>query len=115
MLNSVEKPVWACRGKVFLRSCDCDPPENLRTTTGGRERLASHREVAGMYRVWIPVAGPTHRSILRGLLNHLGGGSRLIADAHLAALAIEHGLILCSSDGDFARFPGLRWINPLAA
>ncbi len=34
-------------------------------------------------------------------------------DAHLAALAIEHGLILCSTDGDFARFPGLRWENPL--
>jgi hypothetical protein len=31
----------------------------------------------------------------------------------LAALAIEHGLVLCSSDSDFARFPGLRWDNPL--
>lgn len=41
--------------------------------------------------------------------------SRLVADAHLAALAIEHGLTLCSTDGDFARFPGLRWQNPLAA
>jgi predicted nucleic acid-binding protein len=37
----------------------------------------------------------------------------LVPDAHLAALAIEHGLTLCSTDGDFARFPGLRWINPL--
>ena len=37
----------------------------------------------------------------------------LIPDAHLAALAIEHGLILASTDGDFARFPGLRWENPL--
>jgi predicted nucleic acid-binding protein len=34
--------------------------------------------------------------------------------AHLAALALEHGLTLCSTDGDFARFPALRWINPLA-
>jgi predicted nucleic acid-binding protein len=33
--------------------------------------------------------------------------------AHLAALAIEHGLTLCSTDGDFARFSGLRWENPL--
>jgi hypothetical protein len=31
------------------------------------------------------------------------------------ALAIEHGLALCSNDRDFARFKGLRWINPLAA
>jgi predicted nucleic acid-binding protein len=41
--------------------------------------------------------------------------SRFVSDAHLAALAIEHGLTLCSSDGDFSRFPGLRWDNPLAA
>jgi hypothetical protein len=38
-----------------------------------------------------------------------------VPDAHLAALAIEHGLTLHSTDGDFARFPGLKWENPLAA
>jgi predicted nucleic acid-binding protein len=37
----------------------------------------------------------------------------LVQDARLAALALEHGLILCSTDGDFARFPGLHWENPL--
>jgi predicted nucleic acid-binding protein len=37
----------------------------------------------------------------------------LVPDAHLAALAIEHGLTVCSTDGDFARFPGVRWENPL--
>lgn len=37
----------------------------------------------------------------------------MVPDAHLAALAIEHGLTLCSTDGDFARFAGLRWNNPL--
>jgi len=36
------------------------------------------------------------------------------ANAHLAAPAVDRGLTLCSSDGDFARFPGLRWENPLA-
>jgi toxin-antitoxin system PIN domain toxin len=65
--------------------------------------------------VWVPAPGPAHRSILAGLLGHLAGGPKLIPDAHLAALAIAHGLTLCSSDGDFARFKGLRWINPLAA
>jgi toxin-antitoxin system PIN domain toxin len=64
--------------------------------------------------VWVPVPGPAHRSILASLLGELGGGANLIPDAHLAALAIEHGLALCSSDGDFARFKGLRWTNPLA-
>jgi len=39
----------------------------------------------------------------------------LIPDAHLAAIAIENGFVLCSSDRDFARFPGLRWQNPLTA
>jgi len=36
-------------------------------------------------------------------------------DVHLAALAIEHGLALCSADTGFARYPNLRWVNPLAA
>ncbi len=43
-----------------------------------------------------------------------GAMANLVSDAHLAALAIEHGSILCSSDQDFAKFPGLRWTNPLA-
>jgi hypothetical protein len=47
-------------------------------------------------------------------LIRLGGGAKLIPDAHLAALAIEHGLDLCSTDGDFARFDGLRRVNPLS-
>jgi toxin-antitoxin system PIN domain toxin len=64
--------------------------------------------------VWIPLPTDGHRSVLATLLAHLGGGANLIPDAHLAALAIEHGLTLCSTDGDFARFRGLRWLNPLA-
>lgn len=40
--------------------------------------------------------------------------SSRVSDAALAALAIEHGLTLCSTDGDFARFRGVRWENPLA-
>ena len=43
-----------------------------------------------------------------------GVQANLVHDAHLAALAIEHGLVLCSTDGDSARFPGLRWENPIA-
>lgn len=41
--------------------------------------------------------------------------SNLVTDAHLAALAIEYGATLCSTDRDFARFPGLKWKNPLEA
>ena len=54
-----------------------------------------------------------HLRILRDLLLPLGTGGNLTSDAHLAALAIEHGAELCSADGDFARFPRLRWRNPL--
>ena len=63
--------------------------------------------------VWIPLPGEHHQAILGRLLSQLGGGAKLIPDAHLAALAIEHGLELCSTDGDFARFGGLRSVNPL--
>ena len=48
------------------------------------------------------------------LLAQPGVHGNLVPDAHLAALAIEHGLTLCSTDGDFARFRGLNWVNPLA-
>ncbi len=62
------------------------------------------------------VVHPTsrHSEVLRDLLGPLGIGGNLTSDAHLAALAIEHGAELYSSDWDFARFPGLRWVNPLA-
>jgi len=65
--------------------------------------------------VWIPQPTETHREILARLLTAAESvQANLVPDAHLAALAMEHGLTLCSSDGDFARFAGLRWENPLA-
>jgi toxin-antitoxin system PIN domain toxin len=64
---------------------------------------------------WIPAPGEQHAEILGTLLKDSSITSRLVPDAHLAALAIEHGLTLCSTDGDFARFPGLKWENPLSA
>ena len=65
----------------------------------------------------VTVVHPTdrHASILRGLLTPLGAAGNLPSDAHLAALAIEHGAELCSTDVDFSRFSGVRWIDPLAA
>jgi toxin-antitoxin system PIN domain toxin len=55
-----------------------------------------------------------HASHMRDLLKPLGTAGNLTNDAHLAALAIEHGAELCSSDNDFSRFAGVRWVNPLA-
>ncbi len=64
--------------------------------------------------VWIPSPTERHADILGDLVALPGVHGELVPDAHLAALAIEHGLTLCSTDGDFARFPGLKWMNPLA-
>lgn len=62
---------------------------------------------------WVPQPTDEHREVLGRLLAKVNVAANLIPDAHLAALAIEHGLTLCSTDGDFARFPDLRWQDPL--
>lgn len=64
---------------------------------------------------WVPQPTERHRDVLASLLVAPGMQANLVPDAHLAALAIEHGLTLCSTDGDFGRFPALRWRDPLAA
>jgi hypothetical protein len=63
---------------------------------------------------WIAETTERHRAVLGSLLAGSGMQANLVPDAHLASLAIEHGLILCSTDGDFARFRNLRWQNPLS-
>ncbi len=55
-----------------------------------------------------------HWSISKELLAPLGTAANLTSDAHLAALSIEHGARLYSTDNDFSRFQSLRWTNPLA-
>ena len=63
----------------------------------------------------VVTVGPTdrHLAVLRELLAPLGTGGNLTTDAHLAAIAIEHGAELNSCDADFSRFSGLRWRDPL--
>ena len=63
---------------------------------------------------WIPEPTQRHAEVLGELLAIPGVHGNLVPDTHLAALAMEHGLMLCSADSDFARFPALRWLNPLA-
>ncbi len=58
--------------------------------------------------------GDRHADILFALLEAAGAAGNLTTDAHLAALAIQHQAELHSTDADMARFPGLRWKNPLA-
>jgi uncharacterized protein len=58
--------------------------------------------------------GERHWDILCGLVHNGQAVGPLVMDAVLAAIALEHGATLCSTDRDFSRFPGLRWTNPLA-
>ena len=64
----------------------------------------------------VRIVEPTdrHWAVLRGLLRPLGTAGNLTSDAHLAALAIEHGATLFSTDNDFSRFAGLSCENPIA-
>lgn len=62
--------------------------------------------------VWTPEPTSEHSKIFSNLLRRVPR-SRLVPDAHLAALAIEHNLVLCSADVDFRLFSGLRVLNPL--
>lgn len=63
--------------------------------------------------VWVPNPTERHPEVLGQLMREARPTAGLLTDAHLAAIAIEHGLTLCSTDRDFARFDGLRWSNPL--
>lgn len=63
---------------------------------------------------WVPAPTERHAEVLGELIKGYGLTANLVPDAHLAALAIEHGLEVCSADSDFARFTEVRWINPVA-
>lgn len=62
---------------------------------------------------WTPLPTVKHREVLGSCLTVSGLVAKDVPDAHLAALAIEHGLQLATTDSGFARFPRLRWFNPL--
>jgi toxin-antitoxin system PIN domain toxin len=64
--------------------------------------------------VQILTPGEFHAEIFFRLIEQVGTAGDLTTDAHLAALAIEYQAELASTDTDFARFPGLRWFNPVA-
>lgn len=96
----------------------------LRISTNPRvfERPLSMAEAEGHVSSWLaqPAAGilepgERHWDILRGLTSAGQTTGPLVMDAALAAIAIEHGATLYTTDRDFARFPGLRWTNPLAS
>ena len=73
---------------------------------------ARAREWLALPKTWIPLPTNRHLTIISRLLEEESRPD-LAADAHLAALSIEHGLTVCTTDGDFARFPKVHWENPL--
>jgi toxin-antitoxin system PIN domain toxin len=76
---------------------------------------AIHRVDGWLEQPPVQILQPTsqHWQIFRKLLAESQANANLVGDAHLAALAIEHGAQLCSADADFSRFKGLKWTNPL--
>jgi toxin-antitoxin system PIN domain toxin len=86
------------------------------------ERPLSASEAEGVVSSWLaqPTVGilepgDRHWDILRGLMRGGQSTGPLVMDAVVAAIAVEHGATLCTTDRDFSRFPGLRWTDPLAA
>lgn len=94
----------------------------LRITTNGRimPRPLTAEQAVKIVDGWIThpnisivSPGERHWEVLKRLTEHSGLAGNLTSDAHLAAMAIEHGATLCSADRDFGRFDSLKWINPL--
>jgi hypothetical protein len=94
----------------------------LRIVTNPRAlpKPLSERDAVAVVDQWLRVPavrvfdpGPRHWTILSGLIRNGQVRGPLMIDACLAAIAIEHGLVLCTNDRDFSRFDGLRVFNPL--
>jgi toxin-antitoxin system PIN domain toxin len=95
----------------------------LRVTTRAgvlRRQLSAEQAIAyvdeWLDQPYVELIGPgaSHWPLLKKLLREVGAAGNLTSDAHLAALAIESGSELASTDNDFRRFAGLRLVNPLA-
>ncbi|MDE2640963.1 MAG: type II toxin-antitoxin system VapC family toxin [Chloroflexota bacterium] len=92
----------------------------LLTQRGVRADPATPEQVLDYVQEWfsfphvVPLnPGVEHLTLIRRALAATGAGGNLVTDAHIAALAIEYQAEVHSNDADFARFPGLRWRNPL--
>jgi len=94
----------------------------LRIATNPRMRFQpfTAAEAVAVVQEWVERPNMTilesterHWTILQALIRKAQVRGALTMDAHLAALAIEHGAVLYSNDRDFSRFPGLKWVNPL--
>jgi toxin-antitoxin system PIN domain toxin len=90
-------------------------PRALRAPLDASEAWAYVEDWLDAPAAWVPQPGRGHRDILGRLVRELDLRGNLVTDAVLAALCVEHGLIIVSADSDFARFRELTWMNPVAA
>ena len=93
--------------RIVTNSRIFDPPTPMDTAIAFCQRLVDWPRAS------LLAPSRRHWEVFVGLCGGIQGP--LVADAYIAALAIEHGCELITTDGDFARFPGLRWRHPLAA
>ena len=88
-----------------------------RRLPGSRLTVEQATEIVEMWleqpNVRIIVAGDDHWSVLKRAMVEGRAAGPLVSDAELVALTVEYGGVLYTADRDFARFPGLRWKNPL--
>ena len=77
------------------------------------EALAFADEIRNQPQAQVIDPGAKFWGIFSSLCRQVGAAGKLIPDAYLAALAIEHGCEVITADRDFRRFPGLRWRHPL--
>ncbi|MEX2458578.1 MAG: TA system VapC family ribonuclease toxin [Actinomycetota bacterium] len=90
-------------------------PRAYRRPFSGPQAAKRVREWLAADVVWIPEPTSDHLDVLASLIETHHLTSDLMNDAHLAALAVEHGLTVVSADTDFARFSEIRWENPLSS
>ncbi|MFZ4775495.1 MAG: type II toxin-antitoxin system VapC family toxin [Terrimicrobiaceae bacterium] len=78
---------------------------------------ASMRVQSWLDQPCVRIVTPTdqHWTIFQRMLHAGNAAANLVSDAHLAALAVEHNSTMASTDADFARFRGLKWVNPIRA
>jgi uncharacterized protein len=86
----------------------------LRSYRPVEEALQTVEEWLAQPNVQVFTPGEGHWPLLRRIIVEANASGPLVSDAELAALTIEHGGVLHTADRDFARFPGLRWVNPLS-
>jgi len=113
VLNQDEPPIGLAWTVIlgFLR---------ISTNRGAFPKPFTASEATAIVRSWLAqpsvriiVPGERHADIFLGLLDETGVAGNLTTDAHLAALAIEYRAEIATTGGDFHRFRGVRWFNPL--